>query len=78
ANPILKEVGSSLKFMLLASGEADYYPRMSPTMEWDIAASQIILEEAGGSIISEYTKQAVVYNKENLRNPHFKAYGRRI
>lgn len=75
-NPILKPIGSSLKFMLLASGEADYYPRMGPTMEWDIAASQIILEEAGGSVISEYTKQPIVYNKENLRNPHFKAFGR--
>jgi len=76
-DPTLKKIGSSLKLMLLASGEADYYPRMGPTMEWDIAASQIILEEAGGSIISEYTGQPIVYNKENLRNPHFKAYGRR-
>ncbi len=77
-DPILKPIGSSLKFMLLASGEADYYPRMGPTMEWDIAASQIILEEAGGSIISEYTHKPVIYNKENLRNPHFKAYGRMV
>ncbi len=67
--------GSSLKFLILAKGEAHVYPRLAPTMEWDTGAAQIILEEAGGSVISEATKKPLVYNKENLLNPHFIAYG---
>ena len=67
--------GSSLKFLILAKGEAHVYPRLAPTMEWDTGAAQIILEEAGGCVISEATKKPLVYNKENLLNPHFIAYG---
>lgn len=72
--PVKVSKGSSLKFLLLASGNADLYPRLAPTMEWDTAAAQIILEEAGGSVISEETGEKLKYNKENLRNPHFIAY----
>ena len=67
--------GSSLKFLVLAEGGAQLYPRLAPTMEWDTGAAQIILEESGGKVINNETKEALKYNKENLRNPHFVAYG---
>ncbi len=67
--------GSSLKFLILAKGEAHLYPRLAPTMEWDTGAAQMVLEEAGGKVISEETQEPVAYNKENLLNPHFIAYG---
>lgn len=63
--------GSSLKFFDLAKGNADAYPRFAPTMEWDIAAGQAILEALGGSVVHADTKEALVYNKENLMNPYF-------
>jgi 3'(2'), 5'-bisphosphate nucleotidase len=65
--------GSSLKFLVLASGGAELYPRLAPTMEWDTAAAHIILEEAGGSVVQYGTKDPLEYNKENLLNPHFLA-----
>jgi 3'(2'), 5'-bisphosphate nucleotidase len=67
--------GSSLKFLLLARGEAHIYPRLAPTMEWDTGAAQIILEEAGGRVIDNNTDAPLLYNKENLLNPFFVAYG---
>ena len=67
--------GSSLKFLLMAKGDAHVYPRLGPTMEWDTGAAQIVLEEAGGSVIDEETKKPLRYNKENLLNPYFIAYG---
>jgi 3'(2'), 5'-bisphosphate nucleotidase len=67
--------GSALKFGILARGEADVYVRMGPTSEWDTAAGQIILEEAGGHILDFDTRQALRYNKENILNPSFIAYG---
>jgi len=70
--------GSSLKFLILAAGNAHIYPRLAPTMEWDTAAAQIILEEAGGSVIDWETKRPLEYNKTSLRNPHFVASGRQI
>ena len=76
--PELVAKGSSLKFMILAEGQADIYPRLAPTMEWDTCAAQIILEEAGGAVIDQDTKEPLKYNKEILRNPHFIAYGKRI
>lgn len=75
-SPELVAQGSSLKFLILARGEAHVYPRLGPTMEWDTAAAQAILEEAGGMIIDEETKKPLRYNKENLRNPYFIAYGK--
>lgn len=66
--------GSSLKFLILAQGEAHVYPRLAPTMEWDTGAAQIILEEADGKVINVETNLPLEYNKENLRNPHFIAY----
>lgn len=72
--PNLLPCGSSLKFMALAAGNAQIYPRLAPTMEWDTAAAQIVLEEAGGSVINKETNKPLEYNKENLLNPHFIAY----
>lgn len=63
--------GSSLKFCLVAEGNADIYPRFAPTMEWDTAAGQAICNAAGVNVISEDTKQSLMYNKENLLNPWF-------
>ena len=47
-----KDIGSSIKFCYLAEGKVDFYPRTSPTMEWDIAAGHSILKSAGGNVIS--------------------------
>mgnify|MGYP001035322764 CR=1 FL=1 len=63
--------GSSLKFFDLAQGTADAYPRFAPTMEWDIAAGQAILEALGGSVVHAETGLPLYYNKENLTNPYF-------
>lgn len=70
--------GSSLKFLLMASNDAEIYPRMGPTMEWDTGAAQIILEEAGGVVLDVETGRPLTYNKENLLNPHFIAMARLI
>ena len=73
--PEIVSVGSSLKFLLLAEGKAHFYPRLAPTMEWDTAAAQCILEEAGGSVLQLNNLQPVVYNKPDLLNPYFMAMG---
>jgi len=72
----LVPTGSSLKIALLAEGVADFYPRLGPTMEWDIAAAQIILEAAGGSVIRVDNKTSLRYNREDMLNPSFLAFGR--
>ena len=64
-------IGSSLKFCMVAEGQADVYPRLGPTMEWDTAAGQIIAEEAGGQVMEYETRKPLQYNKENLLNPFF-------
>lgn len=63
--------GSSLKICLVAEGSADLYPRLAPTMEWDTAAGQAIALNAGCRVNIYPGDQPVVYNKENLLNPHF-------
>lgn len=63
--------GSSLKFLLVASGEADVYPRFGPTMEWDTAAAHVVVAEAGGSVVLEDGVTPLTYNKSNLLNPYF-------
>ncbi len=63
--------GSSLKFCLVAEGNADIYPRFAPTMEWDTAAGQAICNAVGIEVISKATNQPLLYNKENLLNPWF-------
>lgn len=62
--------GSSLKLCLVAAGEAAFYPRFGPTMEWDTAAAQCIVEEAGGTVTT-LDSEPLSYNKENLLNPYF-------
>ena len=68
-------IGSSLKFCILAEGEADIYPRLGPTSEWDIAAGHIILEEAGGKLLTIDNKDILYNTKEDILNPDFIAYG---
>lgn len=63
--------GSSLKFCLVAEGNADIYPRFAPTMEWDTAAGQAICEAVNLQVISKETNEPLLYNKENLLNPWF-------
>lgn len=63
--------GSSLKFCLVAEGNADVYPRFAPTMEWDTAAGQAICNAVGIEVISQETNSTLLYNKENLLNPWF-------
>lgn len=69
--PVLVSKGSSLKFMLLAEGKADVYPRYAPTMEWDTAAAHAVVNEAGLKVLQSGTEDELRYNKENLLNPHF-------
>ena len=63
--------GSSLKFCLVAEGDADVYPRFAPTMEWDTAAGHAICSAVGLKVISQETGTELLYNKENLLNPNF-------
>jgi 3'(2'), 5'-bisphosphate nucleotidase len=65
------KMGSALKFFSLADGSADTYPRFAPTMEWDIAAGQAILEALGGKVVHAETGEPLIYNKDNLKNPYF-------
>ena len=64
-------MGSSLKLCLVASGEADIYPRLAPTMEWDTAAADAIVRESGKMTYDFNTQKPVIYHKEDLRNPYF-------
>ena len=65
--------GSALKLCLVAEGLADIYPRFGPTMEWDTAAGQVIVEQARGSVLDWETEEPLGYNKKNLLNPWFVA-----
>ncbi|MGE4528833.1 MAG: 3'(2'),5'-bisphosphate nucleotidase CysQ [Rhodospirillaceae bacterium] len=67
--------GSSLKFCLLAAGEADFYPRMGPTCEWDTAAAHAVLRAAGGRVAAYPQGEELRYGKPGLRNPFFIACG---
>lgn len=70
-------VGSSLKLCWVAAGRADLYPRMAPTMQWDIAAGDALVRAAGGRVVYADTGKDFVYQvpdgatKDDLRNPHF-------
>ena len=65
-------VGSSLKLCLIAAGQADLYPRLGRTMEWDIAAGHAILLAAGG-MVNDLEGKPLTYGKPGLDNPHFVA-----
>jgi len=67
----LQTIGSSLKFMLVAEGIADCYPRFGPTMEWDTAAAHAVAKSSGCRVVDFKTNEELRYNKENLLNPFF-------
>ncbi|HHL40345.1 MAG TPA: 3'(2'),5'-bisphosphate nucleotidase [Deltaproteobacteria bacterium] len=67
-------IGSSLKFCLVAEGSAHLYPRLGPTMEWDTAAAQAVVEAAGG-LVTDLARRPLACNKPNLLNPSFMASG---
>lgn len=71
-----KSAGSSLKFCLVASGEADFYPRLGRTMEWDTAAADAVLRAAGGHVVRLDDGTALTYGKPDRGNPFFLAFGR--
>jgi len=66
--------GSSLKFCLVAAGQADIYPRFGPTMEWDTAAAHAVLAAAGGRVDC-VAGEPLLYGKDGFRNPEFVAWG---
>ena len=68
-----KSAGSSLKFCLLAAGEADLYPRLGRTMEWDTGAGHAVLRAAGGAV-DAWTGGPLSYGKPGFENPFFIAY----
>ncbi|CAM2868658.1 3'(2'),5'-bisphosphate nucleotidase CysQ [Helicobacter hepaticus] len=72
----VQKYGSSLKVCALAEGKADIYPRLNGTSEWDSAASDIVLEEAGGVILDCESKKPLQYNKPSVRNPYFLAFAK--
>ncbi|MFY0651245.1 MAG: 3'(2'),5'-bisphosphate nucleotidase CysQ [Cyclobacteriaceae bacterium] len=69
--PEVVSMGSSLKLLAIAEGTADVYPRFAPTMEWDTAAANAIVEESGAKVYQKEMKEELLYNKEDLLNPHF-------
>ncbi len=71
----LVSMGSSLKFCLVAEGKADLYPRLGLTSEWDTAAAQCIVEQAGGHVVTLDGKPLMYNSKDSLLNPHFMVYG---
>lgn len=68
--------GSSLKMCMIAEGNADIYPRLSLSSEWDTAAGQAIVEGAGYQVYTYETKERMAYNKEELLNPWFIVKGK--
>lgn len=79
----LVQAGSAVKLCRVAEGAADYYPRLAPTMEWDTAAGDAVVREAGGRVLqaeADGTSDGapLVYNKEDLHNPYFVAVAKGI
>jgi 3'(2'), 5'-bisphosphate nucleotidase len=74
-----RKAGSSLKFCIIARGDADLYPRLGPTKEWDTAAGQAILAAAGG-VVTTLDGASLGYGKvdRDYLNPDFVAWGRRF
>ena len=70
----MKSAGSSLKFCLVATGEADLYPRVGRTMEWDTAAGHAVLSGAGGHVVRFDDHAPLLYGKEGYANPFFIAH----
>lgn len=70
----MRSAGSSLKFCLVATGEADLYPRLGRTMEWDTAAGDAVLRGAGGHVVRFDDHSPLAYGKSGWGNPFFIAY----
>ena len=70
-----KNMGSSLKFCLIAEGDADFYPRLALTCEWDTAAAQAIVEQAGGQVLDDQLNLLSYNSKSELLNPFFYVIG---
>lgn len=70
----MKSAGSSLKFCLIATGEADLYPRVGRTMEWDTAAGHAVLTGAGGEVVRFDDHSTLTYGKADFANPFFIAF----
>jgi 3'(2'), 5'-bisphosphate nucleotidase len=70
----MKSAGSSLKFCLVATGEADLYPRLGRTMEWDTAAGHAVLAGAGGAVVRFDDLSPLQYGKDGYANPFFIAH----
>ena len=70
----MTSAGSSLKFCLVATGEADLYPRLGRTMEWDTAAGHAVLSGAGGHVVRFDDHSPLTYGKPDFANPFFIAY----
>lgn len=70
----LRNAGSSLKICLVAAGEADLYPRLGRTMEWDIAAGHAVVRAAGGRL-TNLDGEEMTYGKSGFENPHFLVRG---
>ena len=71
----LVPMGSSLKFCVVAEGNADVYPRLGPTSEWDTAAAQAVVEQAGGSVVTLDGKPMMYNQKSDILNPYFMVIG---
>ncbi|WHZ20781.1 MAG: 3'(2'),5'-bisphosphate nucleotidase [Rhodanobacteraceae bacterium] len=71
----LLSVGSSIKFCMVARGDADLYLRLGPTSEWDTAAAQCVVEQAGGAVLDLQGAPLQYNRKESLLNPEFLAVG---
>lgn len=71
----LVSMGSSLKFCLVAEGQADLYPRFGPTSEWDTAAAQAVVEAAGGQVVRLDGAPLRYNTKADILNPHFLVFG---
>ncbi|MCZ4353367.1 3'(2'),5'-bisphosphate nucleotidase CysQ [Roseovarius aestuarii] len=74
----MKSAGSSLKFCLVATGEADIYPRVGRTMEWDTAAGHAVLAGAGGNVVRFEDHTPLTYGKDGYANPFFIAYSPKV
>ncbi len=68
-------MGSSLKFCVVAEGGADLYPRLGPTSEWDTAAAQAVVEQAGGRVVTLDGKAMTYNSRSDILNPHFFVIG---
>ncbi len=68
-------MGSSLKFCVVAEGKADIYPRLGPTSEWDTAAAQAVVEQAGGEVLRLDGSPLSYNTKPDILNPHFLVRG---